>query len=1347
MPTEKKTVTEFQTKPIVRKALRELGKRGSEQLESAEMREAIQLVFKLEEGGVIDRSQTVAIIDLLRIYQDVALHWRRFSIVQKTQDEERKVTLMREASQEVIETCAGLQYDQEMAIDQAETDVLLEKIGLLNILLAEFGNEHEHNSGNTTSATAAAPSEQPKLSEEEEHLLELKNQSETLLALTQDLEAQLQNLQFDPRVALPAVSPPASYAEHLESLLAVAKNNATVLATVSEMKAVTLLQKRLKPTIEQAEKVLDKAHARILELKTNEFIASQANFTQQVTQHTTALQAIPITPAVSPQPLLTACDQFLATLESNARAFDTSGAVWDRLVTYNLNGLIQERAITEEKHVQFELRDLVSKIDSIIDVQGQPQPAVSTWTYAQACQEKVDLETEENTARPILQSNLVNYPVAQDYIDRVSHRLPIAKTVLTDRIDDAGVSEYTARPEITSLNTRIANIVSINIDEDLLIQGATPKVGGRNITLRNLTNTSQPFGMKEQLAQAESVAQNSGLLDQGVFVYSLSQKAKSERDKTITNLANSKRKINEAINITKGWRELDLAAKPIQSFYEGGYLEFPSSWREGEWRREDPEVLAKALWLFVLHKVIFPETTADKVFMNMDILSKQVMLGGDSFSTISLFESFASLDIQLSSVPLSSGRARRGGEFKALSDKLAIDCSEISKIYARGNGVYTTELNPDAMLSFYANKDNRMDATNLDRIFHIGDGYGQRIVAGCEIFEDKHSVADRLQWSLQAYFAMNDPTEEPLVYIPAEEQTGHDAVFAWYKIQNPLSIYPTANRPASEILLKRYVVRQLVGSDDPPPWVSNPLQRRVNTPGQMDETVHEFAIRQKKYIAECVDNLLRDLSSRYESSGASKVQEVEKYMSPTEQRAHDRNWGYVPEQLSINIGEYALEPCKAEGGKLKSGQTREIKKNGVLTQIPVVDVGAGPASIFVATRWGMVGPYRSKLTKETQAEGTPGPRITLWSFGEFLPTMFDYYHTIPQGEHQGGSLKELLLISNNASQAARLPFGRALSNAERAGSEEDLPWFEAVRLAKLHYDRAVTPTKAIPINWQQIRSFSAGSEATSMTFNPGVATNTLAPIAREITYLMQRDYGHSFAKETMTSAGVGTEVCEWSSKQDHDDFIRLEADYVAQFKNGVKAPLRPSWAQNTPRWDKLWRQVCDFNYLKKPDARFEVWDILKPGSSDGKIVRIASRFRSVVHIPIDEKQMNSFERAVCLTMPDGSFNDHWSVVKKLFFGNLMIGSIKAGGSEQITMKDIDVILQLMSEDYWRFKNLNAVAKAFRRFRGVPEPVYEGLGILTEHEVLEMLRVAGVSRDFIRTMQDVVETLPKFQIKK
>lgn len=1057
------------------------------------------------------------------------------------------------------------------------------------------------------------------------------------------------------------------------------------------------LETYLKPMLVRLARLHERVNEQLKQIEVQKIIDSIPTELSQLRTLVTAINSLPAELSSDHEPL----HMELSTLISSIKT------IFDEVPDESVRQILIERVLKDAidtfeklslKRAKFLIKPLVKQLDDTEAILA----GKASGSYESLVKAVDDIEKERNIVFSTVKSSpLLKVRPVEIELETVGNRINTVIAKLTSKIDETATAELLASPLVAEMRKLLQTVEELS-EEDILKKGQPKSATGKNLGRAELDQIQTEI---ERTAAGLVASKMWGETD-----FKQSPQAEKIRRDLVERSEQAKKKLKKLIADANNWERPQSATKAVTEFFEGGYLPFPQEWRNGEWRTENPELLAKAIWKYVYEKIIMASTKEDLPFMQLTILEGRIRGEQQAPKISELLDSFAALDTQLTDIPRKDGKPRGTKDFVGLAEKLGIDFSELEHIYRLGRGVNSTETDPDGMVSFLTNTDNQMRGVDMKRTYGLGRGYCDQL-SSSEVLSDEILPADRILWAQQAYFAMNDPEIATWGYIAAEGKTDHDVIMKNVGIKNPLSIFPAAATDASVIKFRRDAVRILIGSSKPPEWISRPITRNAK------ESLHDFAIRRKKEIARIVKEKIDENIRQSQQKADGIPTEYEKYLSKEDQNA--RVVGYFAEQVSMNLGEYALEPCRAEGTKLKTKNKKKFTINGHTIEADQIEPSAGPASIFIAARWFFSGAYRRKLMSENKAEGSPGPRKTLSDFNELLQTMYDYYQYVPQDEREGVTLKELILLAQKSSDMGELPYETILSSKTRP-TDSDSPWAQMVKLAPNHYGRIVDPEKHVAISWQSIRQAVAGLEG-QFTFNPGVVSNKLMAILREVTYMMQRD--------------MGLKLHTWNTKQDHDSFRLWEKEYLRQVEAGEEIKKPPSCN------DEVWDQVLELNALRKPSHQYEIFDIQNPEGSG--IVRYASKMRSAVNMPVDETMMNQFERVV-LRPVNGHSNDHWAAAKKLFFGKILIGSMVSSGVERISYKDSVVILEVLSHDAWVRGHFNVFSRFMRALRGVQTPTYEGLGLFTELEAKTLLAEAGVSQGLWAKWQDYVEAVSQFE---
>lgn len=1149
----------------------------------------------------------------------------------------------------------------------------------------------------STIATATASQEVDSVNSNSEH-----TETKEILALALALASQVENiLSNNPKDISKKLVDwkklQLAPAQAIEQALVDLHSELLILEAggVTEKRLITT---SLQPMITRLEQLIKNVHEQLIQNEAQKILDEHAGEIAKLNSLVADVNSLPSELSADKETIHDELNAVITTLKST---FDntTDSAVRQILYDQALSTAINASEQLSLKRAKLLMSPLIKRFDD-----ANAFVARGTNNYISLVKELGEVETVYATILSTIRANpMLNVKTVDEELVAVEHQFESVKKNLEIKIDVVAVAEFQGSALVAELSRIVTLVETIN-EDDLLQKGQAPKVGGKNL------GHSELVRMEGEIKNIETDLTAAKLW--GETDFQQSPQAEKLRQELTGQVSRAKIKLKDLIAGVNVWEKPQAATRAVADFFEGGYLPFPQEWKNGEWRTENPELLAKAIWKYVYEKIIMAATKEDLPFMQLTILEERFRAEGQAPKIKELLDSFAALDIQLQHIPKKDGSPRKQAHFAELAEKLGIDFSELEQIYRLGYGVNRTEQNPTAMVEFLTTTGNQMLGVDLERTYSLGKGYFDE-PCPAEILSDRIPPADRILWAQQAYFAMNDPSIVEWGYIASAGKAERDVLMKNIGVKNNLSIFPSAATDASKIKFGRDAVRILIGSSEPPEWIKHPLIRGVN------ESWHGFALRRKEHIAKIISDKLAAIISACNARAEGVPTDYEKYLTLEDQNA--RRVGYFPEQVSMNLGEYALEPCRAEATKVKSGSTTKRFTIGEHTiDAAQIEPNAGPASIFFASRWFYSGPYRRKLTSESKAEGSPGPRVTISDFHELLQTMYDYYQFTPPGENVGATLKELILTSNKATEMAMMPYEMILSSTSRPGEGNDTPWSQMVKLAPNHYNRIVNPDSAIAINWQGIRQAIPGLEG-QFSFNPGAIRDKLMAILREITYMMQRD--------------MGLKLKTWDTDVEHQQFLDWEKVYLQQ----VAANQSPSKPALCPV--EIWNSVIEVNCLRKPSHLYEVFDIQNPEGPG--VVRYYSKMRSVVNMPVDESMMSKFEKAV-LKPANGRMNDHWSAAKKLFFGKLIIGSMVSSGVDRISFKDSGVILEVLAYDSWIRANFNWASRLMRALRGVKAPTYEGLGLFTEAEAKALMEDAGVSRGFYASWQDYVEALQAWE---
>ena len=754
-----------------------------------------------------------------------------------------------------------------------------------------------------------------------------------------------------------------------------------------------------------------------------------------------------------------------------------------------------------------------------------------------------------------------------------------------------------------------------------------------------------------------------------------------------------------------------VSAETAIDFLSGGYIPgAPKEWKENNgWRKETPSKLASGIWAYVETVLLGDAARETEAFMKVDLLNTEVGMGHQQTLHLML-KSFMALSETFPSP--------KRKEIYLLGDKLIKDVTQVQHTLNRGHGVSELEKNPSGLIDFYSNVGNQMTRIDFARTARLGEEYQNK--------EGLRTVSERLLWAQQAMAAMNEPTFRGTAWLSTSENAKNAEIARNVRERNPLTIFPLATAIADDFFVKRDVVRLIAGSDTPPKWVTESLDRY---PG---ESLSEFATRKRLYMSECLQEMLYgrnaagrlltannaapdSLWGKYQASGGNQV-EKRNYLDAVQKKTVVT--GHLAEQLAMNLAEYSLEPCKAEGQRMIPG-TKTITIDGQEITLPILDALAGPTAIFVMSRFFYNQSYRRKLTKKGSAEGSPGPRETLDNFYSVSDTQNDRYWYIPDGETEGVTLKEAIILAEDREAFRDIPWSTAVTEAERNSA-----WVEEVRLSLNHWDRMTRPD-GIGVVWHNIVKAEPGSSGSLLTFDSSITISKIFPFVREVTYMMQRD--------------KGVKLHTWPNEEEWQDFVTVEAHYLAEIDDGNANPAQPIEVEGVRVTDKLWKLVIELS--RHPTSQHILSDIWEPeDDTRTKVTRYASLMGEVVRTPKLKGMRNSFEQAVM----NNESNSQWDVWKKLFIGNTIIGSIASGDPSAMDYKDTRAIKQLLSREVWERESQNAIAKFARKwFAGTQkELVYQGIGIFSANEVTKLLELAGAPSGLIAVAKSSIADLQK-----
>ncbi|PIY80325.1 MAG: hypothetical protein COY80_03595 [Candidatus Pacebacteria bacterium CG_4_10_14_0_8_um_filter_42_14] len=792
-------------------------------------------------------------------------------------------------------------------------------------------------------------------------------------------------------------------------------------------------------------------------------------------------------------------------------------------------------------------------------------------------------------------------------------------------------------------------------------------------------------------------------------------------------------------------------------------------YRDMAWMNYTPERLACAVWDYAMH-LIDVNANGQNVFVPLSLFDKTIPIN-DKPNIDVLIKGFGNLGVVFPDDP------DRAAKFAPLAGKLAVDFSRMEKIHAFGCGVSSADSSNDSatLINFLLSDAGRMTAQEFQRIFEIGSGYLD--VEGSGVTHGSLILSGLKMWEF-----INEPTRYDAGIFAGTRPGEKPTVLRHVLEKNPLTDHPAvvegrvgARGRSVRIFAKRYLQRLILGKindGESIPWeveFAAEIARKRDAQGRPTETLSEQAARKLKIGTKW---FTRELYGT-EKPGKNNIGEIvgepgsfyEKFLmtdvvggghSTTEifgaDSRHFDNYDVIYAQHhSELLATYWGLHYKAEGQKL----VKRTGKTELDAWFPMVDRASGPTS---ATTGGIpkgftsATCYSGKLSENTLegfqgSDGSVAPRNTWDLFFAFFQTMLDRYWYIPDGEREGITLRERLLLSPDVKNFLKTQFKDAIS-----AEENILPWQEQIELS---YNLYKLFWYGSGKNWHTIIR-QAKHGASGNEFDPSLADYVKKMFSRNANYVLTRDRG----RETFTWTNdeeyqkfnaVRIWLEKWWKSGPDNDISRRKKLYVPPKPKSVPAKTTGGEIYDLPVTDLLWEQAVEFT--KKPTKYHRHVDGRKPGPTRPQsVTRIATNIDEFMYVPDDVARMTPLQRLIL----ESPMNNEIMKLQKLFIAYFFIGDVyREQNTKQMSDQDILAFYALFSFRFWKeseeFTHLK-VPKIYKKMliqlrdfieSKAADPIYNGLGYFSVEEVTEMLKAAGIPMGLMQTVnafQEVAKSM-------